>query len=389
MIKAYLNIVLAFLLSTHILLAQNGASVNTTGSPAHPSAIFDASSNSQGFLIPRMTLLERNAINFPADGLMVFTTDCKNISIYVNSEWQPLNQSMAAPYSPIASSHTEMESEIIWQWNAVPGANGYKWSSVNDYYSALDLGVNTNYILSGLICNSNYNIYVWAYNDCGHSHTSVFNAKTGVCTLAECGLVNTTYNGSAIVYGTVFGFGGTCWLDRNLGASQAALSEYDAFAYGGTFQWGRLDDGHQIRTGNTTSFLSNSDNPGHSEFITVNSWPNDWRNPQNDNLWQGFAGTNNPCPAGFRLPTEMEVFWETQTWNPMNSSGAFTNNLKWTAGGLREYNNGGLAHVASSGLYWTSTTDGNRSRYLDFSSGGSYTDGRYRADGLSIRCIMD
>jgi len=106
-------------------------------------------------------------------------------------------------------------------------------------------------------------------------------------------------------------------------------------------------------------------------------------------LWQSVAGDNNPCPAGFRIPTEMELFMETQTWNPMNSVGGFSNALKWTIGGLREYNNAGLAHVASSGLYWSSTTDGNRARYLDFSNGGSYTDGRYRADGLSLRCILD
>jgi uncharacterized protein (TIGR02145 family) len=37
--------------------------------------------------------------------------------------------------------------------------------------------------------------------------------------------------------------------------------------------------------------------------------PYDWRVPQNDNLWQGVDGTNNPCPEGWRIPTQTE--WAT------------------------------------------------------------------------------
>jgi uncharacterized protein (TIGR02145 family) len=106
---------------------------------------------------------------------------------------------------------------------------------------------------------------------------------------------------------------GKVWMDRNLGASRAATSSTDEEAYGDLYQWGRAADGHQIRTSNTTSTLSNSDTPGHGNFILANYPPYDWRSPQNDNLWQGVNGTNNPCPAGYRLPTEAELDAERQS----------------------------------------------------------------------------
>ncbi len=53
--------------------AQNiGIGTNTP----HASAALDVTSNNSGFLPPRMTLAQRNAIVNPAQGLMVYCTDC-------------------------------------------------------------------------------------------------------------------------------------------------------------------------------------------------------------------------------------------------------------------------------------------------------------------------
>ncbi|MDD2634267.1 MAG: hypothetical protein PHW82_02075 [Bacteroidales bacterium] len=61
------------------------------------------------------------------------------------------------------------------------------------------------------------------------------------------------------------------WMDRNLGASQFAINSTDVAAYGDLYQWGRAADGHQIRTSGTTAILSNSNTPGHGDFITNGS----------------------------------------------------------------------------------------------------------------------
>ncbi len=92
---------------------------------------------------------------------------------------------------------------------------------------------------------------------------------------------------------------GKTWMDRNLGAIQAATSSTTEYAYGDLYQWGRGTDGHQIRTSTTSSTLSSSDTPGHGNFILMGGSPYDWRSPQNTNLWQGVSGVNNPCPSGY------------------------------------------------------------------------------------------
>ncbi len=37
------------------------------------------------------------------------------------------------------------------------------------------------------------------------------------------------------------------WMDRNLGASQAATASNDVASYGDYYQWGRFSDGHQCQ----------------------------------------------------------------------------------------------------------------------------------------------
>jgi hypothetical protein len=100
---------------------------------------------------------------------------------------------------------------------------------------------------------------------------------------------------------------GKTWMDRNLGASRAATSSIDSAAYGDLYQWGRRADGHQCRNAAITNILSSTDQPAHGNFITVNSGDYDWRSPQNNQLWQGVKGINNPCPSGYRIPTEAEL----------------------------------------------------------------------------------
>ena len=51
---------------------------------------------------------------------------------------------------------------------------------------------------------------------------------------------------------------GKTWMDKNLGANQVATSIADSASYGSLFQWGRLADGHELSTSNTTSIISTS-----------------------------------------------------------------------------------------------------------------------------------
>ncbi len=195
-----------------------------------------------------------------------------------------------------------------------------------------------------------------------------------------------SYNNTC--FGVVSSVGGRIWMDRNLGASEVATSSTDEAAYGDRYQWGRGADGHQISTSGTTTTLSSTDDPGHGDFITTDTSPNDWRSPQNDNLWQGELWINNPCPAGFRLPTDAE--WETElaSWSSNDSAGAFASPLKLVVAGYRNRNST-LNNVGSLGFYWSSSVYGNGGRHLFFSNGSADMHDLNRASGFSVRCIQN
>jgi len=206
----------------------------------------------------------------------------------------------------------------------------------------------------------------------------------------SCGdTVTFTYNGGSVTYGTVTSQAGKCFMDRNLGASRVATVYDDSAAFGDYFQWGRLDDGHQVSTSGTTGTLSTTDNPGHGNFIITPDSPWDWRSPQNDNLWQGVNGINNPCPAGWRLPTSTE--WSAEiaagSWTGYNS--AYASPLKLTTPGRRAINSGFIVNVGLYAWYWSSSVSGIQTSCLFSRIDSTWMSIDGRAAGFPVRCISD
>ena len=201
-------------------------------------------------------------------------------------------------------------------------------------------------------------------------------------------------------YMPVLGADGKTWLNNNLGANYAnttkgafnpgaqASSSTDANAYGSLFQWGRGADGHEFRTsGNTAGPIAT---PWSStNFITNSTNPRDWRTPQDDNLWQGVSGTNNPCPIGYRVPTDTELDNQRLTWSVNTSSGAIASPLKLPMAGRRVGSDGLLGNVGARGRYWSNTVSSTSARSLYFDSGDAGMSTDSRANGFSVRCLKD
>ena len=164
-------------------------------------------------------------------------------------------------------------------------------------------------------------------------------------------------------------------------------------AYGSLFQWGRKPDGHELITwtngttgtvSGTTGTLNNT--PTHASFITNN---NDWRSLPSDTLWATEASTNNPCPVGFRVPTETEQNTLVTAASITNSASAASSILKFTVPGYRYQFDGLLSNQGTNGYYWSSTVSGTSARSLSFGSTAAYTNTNYRADGFTVRCLKD
>lgn len=225
--------------------------------------------------------------------------------------------------------------------------------------------------LTGLSLNTKYYVRAYATNSGGTSYGQQLDFIT-------------------LPANAVFGANGRVWMDRNLGASRVATSATDVASFGDLYQWGRGEDGHQKRTSSTTTIKSSADIPTSGNFITVSSGLADWRNPANDNLWQGLNGANNPCPERFRLPTAAEWNLESESWSAVTINGAFASKLKLPQAGSRDQ----FGNISSfDGFYWTSTIGGGASQSYAFrvsmNSGSSGNEGKYRVIGASVRCIMN
>jgi uncharacterized protein (TIGR02145 family) len=166
-----------------ISFAQN-VGINADGSAPDNSAMIDVKSNSKGALIPRMTITERDAIASPAQGLMVFCTDCGlngALAIYSGTQWRSYQDCMTA--SPTAGDQVPYVSAIQWNWaNSAPssynGVQNYRWNTTNNWATAVDMGDSLTYTETGLSCYTTFKRYVWALSGCGVSAPVELTATT-------------------------------------------------------------------------------------------------------------------------------------------------------------------------------------------------------------------
>jgi hypothetical protein len=297
--------------------------------------------------------------------------------------------------SSITSTTAVSGGTISSQGGSAVTARGICWSTsanptLANSFTTNGSGVGTfTASLTGLTAGTTYYVRAFATNTSGTSYGNEVSFSTQ--TLAAQYPAGSVFcaTGPTVIVDVTNPTTGKTWMDRNLGASQAATSATDAAAYGDLYQWGRGTDGHQCRTSATTSTLSSSDQPGNGNFILAPNSPWDWRNSQNTNLWQGVNGVNNPCPSGYRLPTAIEFDNERLSWSSNSELGAIGSLIKLPSTGYRNGSGGMLVAVGSYGYYWVSTLLAAASKDIYFGGGNSAIQSSNRANGLSVRCIKD
>jgi len=305
----------------------------------HTTAILDINSEEKGFLPPRLNSEDRDLIQNPATGLTIY-----NISTQ------------------------------CLQW-----FNGTYWHDACDELTTL---------------KNRYPIHT---NFCGDDPTVIFDVQSPVT--------------------------GDVWMDRNLGAQRAATSPDDFQAYGHFYQWGRFSEGHQcihwIDETQTDGQESTQEIDGNiasnrplnatdsgdwdGKFIRRDSGDNNWLSNTSGNadVWNSGTdlnperGTTDPCPNGYRIPTQAEMEAERQSWTeaPINSTndptGAIDSPLKLPSAGGRNRDSGDMIQSSSSGFYFTSTLNGLSARTLGFNASGAGMFDLARANATPIRCIKN
>jgi uncharacterized protein (TIGR02145 family) len=216
------------------------------------------------------------------------------------------------------------------------------------------------------------------------------------------------------------------WLNfmcYNLGAEDSGADPfiYSEAILGDLYQWGRLKDGHQIRTSKVTSDLADSNIPGHDKFIKARMLPWDWRTPGNTDLrWGGGTdfinlskGTNDPCPTGWKVPSR-------RLWGSLLYDGNYTSKVpdptivngvnQWTwvgslsaggwkigdslflpAAGYRDCFKAALELVGTVGNYWSTTRKMEDAYMMGFRGDYGVIPSNYshKTDGFSVRCVQE
>jgi hypothetical protein len=406
---------LVFTMAAITASAQLGIGTETPDS----SAALDVESTERGVLIPRMTVIQRDAINNPASGLMVYVTDFQCMQVNDGTPAEPLWRCVsgiggssgyvmalsncASPTVNIASRpliENELANGITVDIDYVGGNGGtYKAETVR---STGVMGL-TAMLPAGSFATGDSIVRFTITGTPTSFGTANFAISVGGkrCTIGLRVIRLYTYGfPSPTAPDSVTSTTGQVWLDRNMDAFRAATSLTDTAAYGGLYQWGRATDGHQVRSledtlstlATTAVPLAGNDWDGY--FLKENLTPFNWLSTQDNTLWQGVNGTNNPCPTGYRLPTSAEWQAEYNVWiltGPTIELAAFNSPLKLIFAGLRSNGDANISGMGLLGFYWTSdiSTNPDRSQILQvFQVFGTITN-QTRATGASVRCILD
>ena len=156
------NLVLTLSVLFSISVSSNSfgqnVAINATGSNPDASAMLDVSSTSTGFLMPRLTTAQQNAITLPAKGLTIFNTTLNTVTINTGTPlspvWSQIN-SGAIDTSSIANFSTKVRSLLsgvapitftngsIGITQATTSTNGYlssaDWNTFNNKVSAANV----------------------------------------------------------------------------------------------------------------------------------------------------------------------------------------------------------------------------------------------------------
>ena len=213
---------------------SNNIAINDAGAPADASAILDITSTTKGFLLPRLTNAQRDAILSPSRALLIYNTDTKSINIFNGSTyWLESNASSSGlalltttSVTNIAGSTASsggnvyanggnaiLERGICWSTNTNPTTSGNKTSDgtgTGAFTSSLTgLLVSTTYYLRAYATNSNGTTYG---NEVSFTTTS--GLPTLAATTAASSITSTTASSGGNITddgGSTISARGVCW----------------------------------------------------------------------------------------------------------------------------------------------------------------------------------
>jgi uncharacterized protein (TIGR02145 family) len=222
------KLLILFAIFTTVATTAQSVGINADGSAANASAMLDVSSTTKGFLPPRMTQAQRNAIASPAAGLFVWCTDCGTAGeLQLNNGTSWTNMIGGAVGIAVPSITIGGQQWMEKNLDVVTYSDGTVIPQVTDgtAWAALTTGAwcyYNNDVANGAIYGKLYNWYaVVGIHDTDAATPNKVLAPAGwhVPTDAEWTTLTTELVGESVAGGKMKSVGTTRWTTPNTGAT--------------------------------------------------------------------------------------------------------------------------------------------------------------------------
>ncbi|MFZ4549026.1 MAG: DUF1566 domain-containing protein [Bacteroidales bacterium] len=310
-------IVAMMLFFTGNMFAQNGnVGISNDGSSPNSKAILDVSSTTKGFLPPRMTFAQRNAITDPPVGLMLYCSNCGPegvLQIFNGTDWVSITGAPSGlPGAPTIGTALPGNTQAFVSFTAPVNTGGTitsytATSSPGGFTGTLNQAGSGTITVNGLTNGTAYTFAVTATNATGTSEaSSASNSMTPVG-------IGQSYGG-----GIVFYVDGT-------GHGLIAATEDQHTLYGFTVNWAVVTyQSTSVPLGTGTTIGTGSANTDH--IIAQNGAGNTYA--------AGLARSyNGGGYSDWFLPSKDELFL---MYTQKVAIGSFASESYWSSS---EYNN--------------------------------------------------
>jgi hypothetical protein len=171
------NIVYQLFAASFLLVITHSSAQVTIGSPnpPDPNATLDIQGTSGGFLMPRLSNAERNALGSVTNGMQIYNTETHCVEVKFPGGWRPLRcDCLTAPANPtniiLQPVYCEGQANVLFVVNQVPDATQYTW--LVDGLDTLISGQGTDSIIVNMGSTpGTRSLSIIASNFCGSSNS--------------------------------------------------------------------------------------------------------------------------------------------------------------------------------------------------------------------------
>ncbi len=366
------------------------------------SALLELKSTNSGLLPPRMTFAQRNSISNPAQGLMIYCTDCGlrgEMQFFDGRQWNQMSVGLAnvpvtvptlttTAATSISTITASSGGNITNDGGAPVSARGVVWSTSQN--PTIELITKTNdgtgtgsytSFMTGLVPNSTFYIRAYATNSVGTAY--------GTQVILNTPIVDTTITSVTI--------GLQIWSNKNLSVARYRNGDPIPQVTNPT-QWASLTTGAWCWYNNDSAAYA-------AIYGRLYNWyavndprglaPQGWRIPT-DGDWNRLVKFIDPasdtsCQFCTQSSTAGGAMKSVSGWNAPNTGATNSSGFTGLPGGYRG-SSAAFSSVGVGGAWWSAGEfDATRTwyRYLSGNNANVFRDYFNKTYGFSVRVVRD